>query len=121
MWKGRKPIQPAPYWYNTPIEELDFEWSREEELEIERYCEKILKNIEEEGGMTPKERFMAMMWGQDKDRMPTALLGGTTYTSKVYDGFREAMKPIDLYQYPKLWVKGHLAFLGWPVEDDRAW
>jgi len=111
MWKGRKPIQPTPYWYNTPFEDLDFEWSREEELEIERYCEKILKNIAEEGGMTPKERFNAMLWGKDKDRMATTLLGGTTGVSRAYDGYREAMKPIDLYQYPKLWVKGNIAFL----------
>ena len=69
MFKGRQPLENAPYWYNTPLDKLDFEWSPEEEREIERICEKIHKNIEEEGGMTPLERFRAAMWGKDKDRM----------------------------------------------------
>jgi hypothetical protein len=43
----------GPSWYGTPLEQLYFEWSREEELELERYCEKILKNASEEE-MTPK-------------------------------------------------------------------
>ena len=58
MWKGRLPMKGAPYWYNTPIEDLDFEWSHEDKVEIERYCTKILKNIEEEGGNDAK-RTMA--------------------------------------------------------------
>jgi hypothetical protein len=109
MFKGRKPIKPAPYWYNTPIEKLDFEWSREDKVEIERYCTKILQNIEEEGGMTPRERFHALMWGEDKDRMCTTLMTGNTYATRTLDGFGAALKPIDVYQYPKLWVKAHLA------------
>ena len=109
MWKGRKPIDPAPYWYNTPIEDLDFEWSREDKQEIERYCTKILKNIEEEGGMTPLERFQACFWGKDKDRMCFGLMGGNVYAARTLDGFADSVKPIDVYQYPKLWVKAHLA------------
>jgi len=40
----------APSWYGTALEQLDFEWSREEELELERYCQRILKNIANEAG-----------------------------------------------------------------------
>ena len=92
MWKGRKPIDPAPYWYNTPIEDLDFEWSREDKQEIERYCTKILKNIEEEGGMTPLERFQACFWGKDKDRMCFGLMGGNVYAARTLDGFADSVK-----------------------------
>jgi len=105
----RLPIKEAPYWYNTPIEELDFEWSHEDEVEIERYCTKILANIEEEGGMTPLERWNACMWGKDKDRMVMGIHTANTYVTRVYDGFSNAMKPIDIYRYPKLYVKAHLA------------
>ena len=109
MFKGRIPIDNAPYWYNTPFEELDFEWSREEKLEIERYCEKILKNIEEEGGMTPLERLDATLFGKDKDRMAFQYNGANVYPSRVLDSFSDAIKPIDVYRYPKLFVKAHLA------------
>ena len=43
--------------------ELEFEWSPEEKLELERYCEKILKNVAE-GEMTPRQRFEATMEGR---------------------------------------------------------
>jgi hypothetical protein len=109
MWKGRKPIDPAPYWYNTPIEELDFEWTTEEKLEIERYGEKILKNIEVEGGMTPLERWEATVWGKDKDRQLMITPFNSVYIAKTLDSAADAIKPIDVYQYPKLWVKAHLA------------
>lgn len=121
MWKGRKLIDPKPYWYNTPIDKLDFEWSREDELEIERYCEKILKNIEEEGGMTPKERFLAMLWGKDKDRMAVTLFATPPYVARAYDGFRDALVPIDIYMYPKLWVKANLAFIARFAPDSGVW
>jgi hypothetical protein len=29
-----------PVWYGKTFDEVDFEWSPEEELMIERYCEK---------------------------------------------------------------------------------
>ena len=55
-------MENAPEWYGTPYDQLEFEWSREEELELERYCEKILKNAEEEE-MTPLERVRGHMAG----------------------------------------------------------
>jgi len=58
----------APEWYGTPLDELDFQWSHEEKLEIERYCEKIHKNLAEEE-MTPKERFEATLAGKPRDRL----------------------------------------------------
>ena len=60
-------MQGAPDWYSKHLDELGFEWSPEEELEIERYCEKILKNVAEEE-MTPLERWKAHMAGKPTDR-----------------------------------------------------
>jgi uroporphyrinogen-III decarboxylase len=111
MFNGRKPIEGAPYWYNTPLDKLDFEWSREETREIERICEKILKNIAEEGGMTPLERYKAAMFGKPKDRMFMGIPHNNPYTVKVLDSAADAYKPIDIYQFPKLYVKAHLAMM----------
>jgi uroporphyrinogen-III decarboxylase len=109
MFKGRKPIENAPYWYNTPLEKLDFEWTPEEKVEIERYCEKILKNIEQEGGMTPRERWLATMFGKAKDRMMFGINTANVYCSRTLDSFSDAIKPIDIYRYPKLFIKAHMA------------
>ena len=109
MWEGRLPIAGAPYWYNTPMEDLDFEWSPEEKVEIERYCEKIKKNIEEEGGMTPRERLRATFFGEDKDRMTFGYNGANVYPPRVLDSYSDAIKPIDVYRYPKLLVKSQMA------------
>jgi hypothetical protein len=109
MFKGRKPINGAPYWYNTPYKKLDFEWTIEEKLMIDRFCEKIQKNIDEEGGMTPLERWNAAVYGKEKDRMLVAVSTLTTYPTKTLDSHADALKPIDLYKFPKLWIIGHLA------------
>ncbi|MFC2018176.1 uroporphyrinogen decarboxylase family protein [Chloroflexota bacterium] len=98
----------APEWYDTPLDKLDFHWSREEELELERYCEKILKNAEEEE-MTPKERFEATWQGKDKDRLHKEIKYNVPYAVRTLDSFADAIKPGDLYKWPKLHVKGHLA------------
>ncbi len=111
MFKGRQPLENAPYWYNTPLEKLDFEWSPEETREIERICEKIHKNIEEEGGMTPYERWHAAMWGEDKDRMFMGIPHNNPYAVKVLDSAADAYKPIDIYQFPKQYVKAHLMMM----------
>ncbi len=102
-------MQGAPDWYGTPLDEIHFEWSPEEEVEIERYCEKILKNIEEEGGMTPAERFKATFENKPRDRALVYVLYGNVFGSKVLDSEANAIMPIDIYKYPKLWVKVHLA------------
>jgi hypothetical protein len=102
-------MKDAPDWYGTPLDKLHFEWSREEEVEIERYCAKTLKNIEEEGGMTPLERFKATFEGKPRDRALLYVLHGNVFGSKVLDSEANAIKPIDIYQHPKLWVKLNLA------------
>ncbi|MCL4554308.1 MAG: hypothetical protein M1565_04130, partial [Actinobacteria bacterium] len=56
-------MENAPDWYGKSLDELDFEWSTEEELELERYCEKIIKNAEEEE-MTPLQRYDATWAGK---------------------------------------------------------
>ncbi len=97
----------GPY-YGIPLEKLDLEWSREEELEIERYCEKILKNCAEEE-MTPMERFRATMEGKPRDRQLIETWFFPLYAIRTLDSFADALKPIDSYRYPKLLVKSHFA------------
>jgi hypothetical protein len=109
MFKGRKPIKGAPYWYNKPYKKLDFEWTTEEKLMLDRFCEKIQKNIDEEGGMTPRERVNALLWGKEKDRVVACVQTLTTYITKTLDSHADAIKPGDAYKFPKLWVLGHLA------------
>ena len=97
----------GPY-YGIPLDELHLEWTPEEELEIERYCQKILKNVAEEE-MTPKERFYATMQGKPKDRLLIDCAFFPLYAIRTLDSFADALKPIDNYRYPKLLVKSHLA------------
>ncbi|MFC2009685.1 hypothetical protein ACFLT3_02015 [Chloroflexota bacterium] len=101
-------LEGAPDWYNTPLDELEFEWSPEERLEIERYCEKILKNIAEEE-MTPLERWKAHMAGKPKDRKLMAVSHVVVYATRTLDSYAEAIKPIDVFRHPKLLVKAFLA------------
>ncbi|MFC2017825.1 uroporphyrinogen decarboxylase family protein, partial [Chloroflexota bacterium] len=102
-------MEKAPDWYDTPFDQLDFQWSPEEKLEIERYCEKIHKNIEEEE-MTPKERFEATLAGKEKDRCFMVTLPFNVYAVRTLDSAADALKPIDCYRNPKLLVKEHFAF-----------
>ena len=101
-------MQGAPEWYGRHLDELEFEWSPEEEVEIERYCEKILRNVAEEE-MTPLERFKAHMEGKPKDRKLITVETLETYPPRTLDSWADAIKPIDLYKYPKLLVKAKLA------------
>ena len=39
-------MESAPYWYGTHLDDLDFEWSREDKLEIERYCESGIEDAQ---------------------------------------------------------------------------
>ena len=108
-FKGRKEMLGAPPWYNTPIEKLDFEWSPEEKVLIDRYCDQIQKNIDEEGGMTPLERLNATLFGGDRDRMPTFVGTTSVYISHALDHSCDAVKPVDTNRYPKIWILAHLA------------
>ncbi|TAK33991.1 MAG: hypothetical protein EPO21_11055 [Chloroflexota bacterium] len=101
-------MENAPDWYGKSLDELHFEWSKEEELELERYCEKILKNAEEEE-MTPLQRYEATWQGKEKDRLHIEVKYNVPYAVRTLDSFADAIKPGDLYKRPKLHIKGHLA------------
>ena len=108
MAKPRVRMEGAPDWYDTPLDQLDFEWSPDEKVEIERYCEKIHKNIAEEE-MTPRERFKATIEGKEKDRCFIWPIHLNVYAVRCLDGFGDTLKPRDVYRNPKLLVKAHLA------------
>jgi len=101
-------LEGAPDWYGTHLDELNFEWSPEEKLEIERYCEKILKNVAEEE-MTPLERFKAHMADKPKDRKLLANAHVVIYATRTLDSYADAIKPVDVFRNPKLMVKAMLA------------
>ena len=97
-----------PAWYGKTFDEVGFEWSPEEELMIERYCQKIIQNAEEED-MTPLERYNATWQGKDKDRLHIEVKYNVPYAVRTLDSFADAIKPGDLYKWPKLHILGHLA------------
>ncbi len=109
MAKGVR-LEGAPYWYGTPLDELDFEWTPEEKLELERYCQRILKNVAEEE-MTPRQRFEATMEGRARDRLLLEALYFNLYAVRILNSAADALKPIDVCRNPKLLVKAHLATL----------
>ncbi|MBN1317890.1 MAG: hypothetical protein JXA42_20565 [Anaerolineales bacterium] len=101
-------IENAPDWVGKSLDELDFEWSKEEELMLERYCEKIIKNSEEED-MTPMERYQATWDKKDKDRLHIEVKYNVPYAVRTLDSWADAIKPGDMYKWPKLHVMCHLA------------
>jgi hypothetical protein len=101
-------MENAPYWYGTPLEKLHFEWTKDEELMIERFCEKILKNCAEEE-MTPMQRWDATWNKKPKDRLFIDVLHMPNYAIRTLDSWADAIKPGDTYKYPKLGVLSHLA------------
>ena len=112
-------VEDAPEWYDTPFDQLDFHWSYDEKVEIERYCEKIHKDIAEEE-MTPRERFYATVEGKPKDRQLISTPDGNTYLARVLSAGGDSVKTVDIIRNPKLFVKGHLAYLArfpsdWPM------
>ncbi len=108
MIKLGKMDNAGPY-YGKTLEELgDMQWSPEEDREIERYCEQIHKNCLEEE-MTPMERYKATFAGKERDRLMVEMDYHVSFAVRTLDGFADALKPIDGYQFPKLLVKSHLA------------
>jgi hypothetical protein len=93
-----------PWWPNFDPPSF----SEEELWEIERYCQKIIENVKEEGGMTPKERWKTTLeWGLP-DRPFVLNLALNMSTLRALDNWTEALKPgIDAFWYPKLILKAH--------------
>ncbi len=102
-------MENAPEWYGKPFEEQHFEWSREEERILERFCERILANCEEEE-MTPLQRYEATWQGKEKDRLHIELKYFGPIATRTLDCYADALKPGDVYKRPKLHVMAHLAF-----------
>ena len=111
MAKERIRMQNAPDWYDTPLDELHFEWSAEEKLEIERYCEKIHKNIEEEE-MTPRERWIATQEGKEKDRCFMATAPFNVYAVRTLDSNADAFKADRWIQKSQIAGKAALCLYG---------
>ncbi|MBA3035946.1 MAG: hypothetical protein FP814_05570 [Desulfobacterium sp.] len=110
MIKLGKMENAGPYYGKTleELEKADLGWSPEEEREIERYCEQIHANCQEEE-MTPMERYKATFAGKERDRAMIEVDYFATYAVRILDCFAGALKPLDAYQLPKLLVKSHLA------------
>jgi uroporphyrinogen-III decarboxylase len=97
-----------PWWPNFKPPEF----SEEELCEIERYCKKIVENVGKEKGMTPKERWKTTWNLGIPDRPLVASIHNNLVVARVLDGWSDSLKPgIDLHWYPKLCVKGHLAYV----------
>jgi hypothetical protein len=93
-----------PWWPNFDPPSF----SEEELWEIERYCQKIVENVKEEGGMTPWERWKITMDLGIPDRPFVFNQALNISTGRVLDNWTEALKPgIDLFWYPKLMLKAH--------------
>lgn len=108
MAKAKLGLENGPEWYGKPLNQLHFEWSTEEKLELERYCEKIHKTIAQDE-MTPLERYWATINGKEKDRLLVITRALHSYASKTLDSNANAIKPRDIYNHPKLHVKEQLA------------
>jgi len=100
-------LEGAPDWYDKHLDELHFEWSHEEKLAIERYCEKIHKNIAEDE-MTPYQRQQAMVKGEPIDRQFVQFMAAIQQHARPLDWGGDIMKPVDLGRNPKLYVQAHL-------------
>ncbi|MEM3704147.1 MAG: hypothetical protein QXX79_07020, partial [Candidatus Bathyarchaeia archaeon] len=100
-------MEDAPKWFDKPWTQLNFPFSEEEELEIQRYCEKIKEHIQKDK-MTPWERWKALTGGQEMDRAHVQIHPETTYSVRVLDGFADALKPIDSFKNPKIFLKAHM-------------
>lgn len=103
-------LEDAPDWYGTPVDQLDFKWSEEEQTELRDYCRQILQNIAESGDrMTPFERWNASLEGRDRDRLFLEAYYFNPYAVRTLDVSGENLKPVDVCKDPKLLVKAHLA------------
>ena len=90
------------------MDELDFEWSPEEELEC--YCQRILKNVAEEE-MTPRQRFEATMEGRARDRLLLETLYFNLYAVRTLDSAADALEPVGVCRNTKIAGEGASGYL----------
>jgi hypothetical protein len=103
-------LEGAPEWYGTPLDQLAFEWSEEEQLELGEYCQRIHLNLAESGDrMTPLERWKATLEGRERDRLFLEAYYFNPYAVRTLDVSGETLKPVDVCREPKLLVKAHMA------------
>ena len=109
-------LENAPPWW-PHWKEPDF--TEEDLCEIERYCKKIVENVSKEKGMTPRERWKTTLELGMPDRPFVAIQQCNLPVSRVLDCWSDSLKPgIDLHWYPKLCLKGHLA---WTARFNHDW
>ncbi|MBN1317798.1 MAG: hypothetical protein JXA42_20105 [Anaerolineales bacterium] len=103
-------LEGAPDWYGTPLDQLEFEWSEEELLELGNYCQHIHRNITCSGDkMTPLERWKATLDGEDRDRLFLESFYFNPFAVRTLDALGKNLKPVDVCKNPKLLVKAHMA------------
>jgi uroporphyrinogen-III decarboxylase len=103
-------LEGALDWYGAPLNQLGFEWSEKEQLELEGYCQQIRLNIaESEDRMTPLARWKASMAGRDRDRLFLEAYYFNPFAVRTLDPSGQTLKPGDVCRDPKLLVKAHLA------------
>jgi uroporphyrinogen-III decarboxylase len=97
-----------PWWPNWK----EPEFTEEDLCEIERYCKKIVENVSKEKGMTPRERLKTTLELGIPDR-PLVYSGILNVAvARVLDCWSDSLKPgIDMWWYPKLCLKAHLAWV----------
>lgn len=97
-----------PWWPNF----MPPEFTDEDIQEIKRHCEKILENISKEKGMTPRERWEATLKYEIPDRPLVTNVPWNLALTRVMDCWSDSLKPgIDLWWYPKLFVKSIFAWV----------
>jgi len=100
----------APYWYDTPLDQLDFEWSEADLLELKGYCRQIHQNIaDSKDKLTSIERLYATLEGREKDRLFLESYYFNPYAVRTLDPHGQRWKPGDVCKDPRLLVKAHLA------------
>jgi uroporphyrinogen-III decarboxylase len=96
-----------PWWPNFKPPEF----TEEDLCEFERYCMKIVENVQKEKGMTPWERWKTTLeWGIP-DRPVVRSLTFCNTVGRALDCWSDSLKPgIDMWWYPKLALKAHFAW-----------
>ncbi|MEM2969546.1 MAG: uroporphyrinogen decarboxylase family protein [Candidatus Bathyarchaeia archaeon] len=102
-------LEDAPRWWPNFVPP---EFTETDQLEIERYCKKIVENVVNEKGMTPWERWKALTAMQIPDRPMVHMFIDPIAISRVLDCWSYSLKPgYDMYNYPELFVKANLAWV----------